>query len=147
MERVAGRQATKTAKAALVAALAAAVVLAPVFWFIGVLHFGFITGPDPTTDRIVGYVVWTSLPGVLLFAYLLRRSVRKRASRKLGYAGACVVAAVALAPIQAATWRVTLTQRGDDTPVVIGALALSLAAVVFLTERLSDGEAARNTGA
>jgi hypothetical protein len=33
---------------ALVAAFAAAVILTPIFWFIGVLHFGAITGPDPT---------------------------------------------------------------------------------------------------
>ena len=137
----------ETAKAAFLAALMAAVVLAPIFWFIGVLHFGFVTGPGPRTGHMVSYVLWTSLPGVVLFAYILRRYVRMHASRSLGYGRACVVAASAIAPIQAATWRVTLTQRGDDELVVVGALTLALTAVVLLTEGLSETTAAETTDA
>ena len=74
----------------------------------------------------------------MLFAYILRRSVRRLTPRTLGYGRACAVGAAVLAPIQAATWRVTLTQRGDDAPVVIGALTLALIAAVILTKSLSQ---------
>jgi peptidoglycan/LPS O-acetylase OafA/YrhL len=128
----------RSAKAALLATLTAALVLTPIFWFIGVLHFGFITGPDPRVDRMVSYFAWTSLSGVLLFAYILRRYVHKLSWRELRYGRACAVAAVALAPLQAATWQVTLTQWGHDELVVLSALMLALTAAVFLTERLSE---------
>jgi hypothetical protein len=140
-------QPPRTQKAALLAALSAAIALAPTFWFIGVLHFGFVTAPDPTTGQMVRYIVWTSVPGVLLFAFLLHRSVSKRTSRLIGYVRACVVAAAALAPIQAATWIVTLTQWGGDDVVVIGALSLALAAVIFLTESLSEAKPAETVEA
>jgi hypothetical protein len=106
---------TGTAKAAFLAALSAALLLVPTFWFIGVLHFGLITGIDPTTGRIVSYIVWTSILGVLLFAYILRRYVRRLGSRHLGFGRSCVVAAVALAPMQAATWHVTATSGGTTS--------------------------------
>jgi len=134
-------QPAETHKAALVAALTAAVVLAPTFWFIGVLHFGFVTAPDPTSGQMIRYIFWTSLPGVLVFASLLHRYVGKGTSRMIGYGRACLVAAAALAPIQAATWIVTLTQWGGDDLVVVGALSLGLAAVIFLTESLSETKA------
>lgn len=138
---------TGTAKAAFLASLEAALLLVPTFWFIGVLHFGAITGPDPTTEQMVSYVAWTSTPGVLLFAYILRRYVRKLTARKLAYGRACVIAAAALAPIQAATWRVTLAQRGDDELVVLAGLALALTAVVVLTEWLSEATPEETAGA
>jgi hypothetical protein len=138
---------TGTAKAAFLAALSAALLLVPTFWFIGVLHFGLITGIDPTTGRIVSYIVWTSILGVLLFAYILRRYVRRLGSRHLGFGRACVVAAVALAPMQAATWHVTRNQRWDDELVVLAALALALTAVVVLTEWLSETTPAETAGA
>src|SRR5687768_557703 len=91
---------TKTARAAFLAALVAAAVLAPVFWIIGVLHFGAITGPDPTTRLMISNVIWTSLAGIPVLAYILRRYVRERALRTVGYGRACVIAAAALLPIQ-----------------------------------------------
>jgi hypothetical protein len=139
MDEARRRARITAATAALLATVAAALVLTPIFWFIGLLHFGFISGPDPTADMMASYVVWTSAPGVLLFAYILRRYVRTVTSKKLGYARACVVAAAALAPVQAAIWNVTLNQRGDDALVVIGALTLALTATVVLTMRLSEG--------
>jgi hypothetical protein len=125
----------ETAKA-LFAALLAAVVLAPAFWFIGVLHFGAITGPDPTASRMFSYTIWTSALGVLVFAFLLHRYVR--APRKLRFGRACLVAAAALAPVQAATSAVTLAQWGGDELVAVCALVLALLAVVFLTRSLSE---------
>jgi hypothetical protein len=138
-ERPAQKQ--ETQRAALLAALIAALVLAPIFWFIGILHFGFVTAPEPTVAQMVRYIVWTSVPGVLLFASLLHRYVGKRTSRTIGYRRACLVATAALTPIQAATWIVTLTQWGADDLVAIGAFGLALAAVIFLTESLSETKA------
>jgi hypothetical protein len=119
----------------LLAALAASVVLAPIFWFVGVLHFGIITAPEPTTGQMVSYILWTSAIGVLLLAPLLHLSVR--APCALGYARAAIVAIAALAPIQAATWIITLYQWGDDEMVAIGTLVTGFTAVHYLTRRLS----------
>ena len=141
------RQPFETQRAALLAALIAAIVCVPTFWVIGVLHFGFVTAPDPTTRQMVGYIVWTSVPGVLLIAFLLRRYVSKRTSQTIGYGRAFVVGAAALAPIQAATWIVTLTQWGGDELVVIGALSVAIAAVIFLTESLSEAKGAQTVEA
>jgi len=132
---------------AFLAALTAAVVLVPTFWFAGILHFGFVTGPDPTTGKMISYILWTSVPGILLFASFLHLYVGKGTGRVLGYGRACLVAAAALAPIQAATWLVTLTQWGGDELVVIGALSLALTALVLLTEWLSETKTAEATNA
>jgi hypothetical protein len=130
---------TETTRA-LFAAFVAAVVLTPIFWIVGVLHFGAITGPDPTIGRMVSYVLWTSSIGVLIGASFLNLGV----SRSLGFGRACLVAAAALAPIQAASWIVTLYQWDNDEVVVISALILALAAVVLLTKRLGDSTGRRN---
>jgi hypothetical protein len=128
---------TETASAALLAAVTAAAVLIPTFWLIGVIHFGFVTAPDPTTPRLVSYMVWTTAPGILVLAYILQRYIRKRTSRELGDGRALITAAVVLAPVQAATWWVTLYQYGSDELVVIGALLVALTAEVVLAELLS----------
>lgn len=100
---------------------------------------------SPSLLRVLPVPVATC---ILVFAFLLRRYVSKRTARTIGYRRACVVAAAALTPIQAATWIVTLTQRGGgDDLVVIGALGLAMAAVIVLTEALSEIKTAEIAGA
>jgi hypothetical protein len=126
-----------TVVAALLAALAGLCVLGPVFWVIGILQFGLIVGRDPTPALVRSNLLWTSIVGIPLFALLLRTIVRSVASRSFGFASACFVAAVALSPVQAAIYRVTLYQRGDDTVVVLVAFALALGLLVLLTSLLA----------
>jgi hypothetical protein len=127
-----------TAQAAMLAALTAAFVLGPLFWFVGVLHFGFVSGPDPTPRLMISYLAWTSFAGIVVLASFLHLFVGRGRRRTLGYGRACLVAAAALLPLQAATSVVTLTQWGGDELVVIVALIAFVTALIVLTERLSE---------
>ncbi|HVM18113.1 MAG TPA: hypothetical protein VM290_11080 [Gaiellaceae bacterium] len=125
------------ARAAIHAAGKGALVLAPLFWLVGVFHFGFVTGPAATPARMASYVVATAAIAVPVLARFLRTALRERAGRDLGRVRAGAVAVAALAPVEAAIVRVTLFQHGDDTLVAVGAVAASLAAWVLLTEALT----------
>jgi hypothetical protein len=116
-------------------------VLTPVFWVIGIAHFGVIIGRDPTRALMLDYVLWTSVVGIPVFGFLLFTMVRRGSARLLGLHRACAVAAVALAPVQAATYWVTLYQRGNDELVVLAAFAVALLLLVLLTNLLVERRA------
>jgi Kef-type K+ transport system membrane component KefB len=127
----------RVSEAAAVAAAKAGCIVAAVCWLTGVGIFGFVTGPDPTSQRGVLYALVSSPPSVAVLAVFLRREMRERARRSLPVARAVAVAAVSFAPIQAAILVITLTRQDHDMTVALSALAAAAALFVFLSEILT----------
>ena len=126
--------------AVLIAALASSAFIVPWWFFVGMGHFGFVSGPNPTIGLWVSYMLWSLGPTALGFAAVLRHNVSKRTRRRLTLRRAVVVAVVSLVPIQAAMGMITLYQWRDghyDGEMFVGAVVAGLSMAIFMTRLLS----------
>ncbi|MCW2972240.1 MAG: hypothetical protein JWN72_513 [Thermoleophilia bacterium] len=124
----------------LLVALLVAPLLVPFWFLVGVLHFGFVSGPDPTVGRWASYTASSLVPAAIVFAWLLRRRVNRATDRRLGLWQAFVVALFSLAFVNGAMGLITVGQYGHDGTVFTVGLLCASAAAVGLTLLLSQRE-------
>ena len=123
--------------AAFAAAAVGSAVVVPFSWLVGVMHFGFISGPEPTLRLWLSYALFSLPPAIALVGWLLRHFLATRSRRSISLARACAVAAVALAPAHAGEAIITLGEYGYDFAVFVVGLTVSLVTLTLLSARLS----------
>ena len=120
----------------IVSALILTPFLVPFWYIVGVFHFGFVSGPDPSLPLWIRYMVFSLPPAALLFAIILRSQVA-HTGRSIGFPQAFLTAVVSLGFIQASEGIITLYQFGGDEIVFLGGLTLSFCSAILLTKNLS----------
>lgn len=109
----------------------------PLLFIVGVLHFGFVSGPDPRNLALwVSYILLSSSPAALIFAKILKKRV-DQSGRFIRYRHALIVALVSLSFIQSSIVIITVYNFGEDTFTFLSGLALALFSSIILTDILS----------
>jgi len=117
-------------KAGVAATLLSLPVIVPWWWLVGVAHFGFVTGPEPSLRRAASMAAWTLVPGALLLGTLLRVRLREDCGRVLHSWPAVIGAFVGLLPVQVSVGVITLYQYGNDSRVFLLGCGCGLIAIV-----------------
>ena len=115
--------------------------LLAVFWLVGVGFFGFVTGPEPTTERWASYLLASIAVGSVIVELILRIRISVMTRRRLSPTRAVVAGLGALVPALAAITMITLTQTGNDEIVFMSGVMLSTGVGVICAQALSEAPA------
>jgi Kef-type K+ transport system membrane component KefB len=123
-----------------VALAQSALFIVPWWFVVGIIHFGFVTGPRPTFEGWLSEMAWSVPPAVLVLAVLLRKRLSRTMAGTLTVSAAILAALAAVVPIQIAMAIITLTQWAEgtyDSVIFLAASVIAFGAAVLLTSGLT----------